>query len=250
MVLGTCPLCQTSGVELEKSHMMPAALYGKRNKDYELTTINGSSMTQEQMRQPLLCGKCEDRFDQNGESHVLKVIAPKAGKRFPLADRMSVAFPRDFDGQLCRFYAPDFDIDVVQFTYFAVSVVWRATQTQWMMPDGTMTQKQELGAFQENMRRYLTGETFFPSDMGVIVIVSSDEESRRRFFHPAGFVEGRCINFRFVARGICFRVMMGYQMWPALREASCTSPLRPIWFGNCEKQLERCKVITKRQDAA
>lgn len=28
------------------------------------------------------------------------------------------------------------------------------------------------------------------------------------------------------------------------------SPLHPIWFGNCEKQLERCKVITKREDAA
>ena len=134
MSAATCPLCQTSGVELENSHMMPASLYGKRKRDYELTTINGSLTTQEQMRQPLLCGQCEDRFDRNGESHVLNLIAPKAGKRFPLAEKMAVAPPRDFDGQIARVYALDFDIDVAKFSYFAISVVWRATQTRWKMP--------------------------------------------------------------------------------------------------------------------
>jgi hypothetical protein len=201
------------------------------------------------MRQELLCGKCEDLFDENGESHVLSLIAPKAGKRFPLVERIAVAPPRDFDGEIARLYAPDFDIDVAKFTYFAVSVVWRATQTQWIMPDGTLTQKQELGQFQENMRRYLIGETPLPTDMAVIVMVSCDEESRRRFYHPAGVVEGGCINFKFVARGVFFRVMMGRQMWPVLRDASCTSPFKPIWFGNCERLLDRCKVVTRREAA-
>jgi hypothetical protein len=228
--------------------MMPAALYGDRKKDFELTTMNGTLMTKTQMKQPLLCAVCEQRFDQNGETHVLEVIAPKNRKAFPLHDRMRVAYARDTDPSISRFYGPDFNLDMDKFTYFAVSVVWRAAAPRWLMPDGTFTQEVSLGTFQENMRRYLLAEAPFPGDMGVIVIVCSDLESRRRFFHPGGFVEARCINFRFLARGVYFRVMMGYQMTADVREASCTSPLKCI-YGDCEKlTLERNVIPAARQN--
>jgi hypothetical protein len=123
-----------------------------------------------------------------------------------------------------------------KFAYFAISVVWRITACQWKMQDGNLTQEINLGSFQENMRRYLMAEISLPADMAVIVIVCSDEALRRSFFHPAGFIEGDCINFRFLARGVLFRVMMGYPMLPALRQSSCTSPLKCIWYGDCEKR--------------
>jgi hypothetical protein len=222
--------------------MMPAALYPRRKAEFEMTTPSRTFATTIQIEQPLLCHECEQRFNRNGESHVLDVIAPKSYKRFPLHDRMRVAYARDSDRSVSRFYGPDFGIDTDTFSYFAVSVVWRAAAAQWLMPDGTLTQHIELGAFQENLRRYLLGETLLPPDMAVIVIVCSDEESRQRFFHPAGFVEAGCINFRFLARGVLFRVMMGYQMWPYLREQSCTSARKCIWYGDCEKRtLEAVK---------
>jgi hypothetical protein len=98
------------------------------------------------------------------------------------------------------------------------------------------------------MRRYLLGETPLPLDMAVIVIVCSDAESRTRFFHPSGFVEAGCINFGFLARGVYFRVMMGYQMSPYLRYHSCTSPLTCIWHGDCKRRtLETAGFFEKRQ---
>ena len=236
MHLGTCKLCLKEA-NLLQSHLLPAALYGDKKKEYEVTTSAGTIKTMIQMRHRLLCHECEQRFDRNGESHVLQAIAPKSRKRFPLHDRMRVAYARDNDQSVSRFFGPDFDLDMEKFAYFAISVVWRVAATRWMMPDGNLTQEVDLGTFQENMRRYLLGEVPLPSDMAVIVIVCSDRESRMRFFHPGGHVEAGCINFRFLARGVLFRVMMGYQMWPYLRDNSCTSPLKCIWYGDCKRRV-------------
>ncbi len=79
------------------------------------------------------------------------------------------------------------------------------------------------------------GEIPLPGDMAVLVIVGSAEASRKSFFHLAGFIENGCINFRSLARGVLFRMMMGYQMSPYLRQSSCTSNLNCIWYGDFEK---------------
>ena len=99
------------------------------------------------------------------------------------------------------------------------------------------------------MRRYLVGETPLPSDMAVIVMVSCDEESVVASTIRLAGVESDSHQFQICGTRRFFRVMMGYQMWPALREASCTSRLQPIWFGNCERLLDRCKVVTRREAA-
>jgi hypothetical protein len=230
-----------------KSHLLPAALYAGKSKEYEIATVEGTFLTTIQVKQPLLCFDCEQRFSNNGESHVLQAIAPKSRKRFPLHDRMRVAWARDDDGYISRFHGPTFDLDMDKFAYFAVSVVWRIAAARWPMPNGALTEEHNLGTFQENMRRYLLGEIPFPADMAVIVIVCSDLVSRTRFFTPGSFIEANCINFRFLARGVTFRVMMGYQMLPYLKEQCCTTPLKPIWYADCEKRtLERNIVPQKR----
>lgn len=221
---------------LIKSHLMPAALYGIRKRDFEIITATGTLKTQVQMKQPLLCRDCEGRFDKGGESHVLEMIAPKSRRAFPLHDRMRIAYPRDSDPSISRFYGPDFGLDMDKFAYFAISVVWRLAATQWEMQDNSQTRPLNLGSFQENMRRYLLGETPLPSDMAVIVIVCNDAKSRETFFLPCRSVEAGCLNFRFLARGIFFRVLVGYQMWPSLKEASCTSRFKCIWYGDGERR--------------
>jgi hypothetical protein len=251
MEIGTCKLCLNEGIPLHKSHMMPAALYGDRKKEFEISTYSGTFKTKEQIKRPMLCQECEQRFDQGGETHVLETIAPRNRKAFPLHERMRVAYARDSDSSTARFYGPDFDLDMNKFAYFAISVVWRAIACQWPMPDGNLTQEINLGTFAENMRRYLLGETPLPVNMAVVVIVCSDSESRRGFFHPTGFVEAGCINFRFLARGIVFRVMMGYQMSPYLRAQSCTSPLKCIWYTDCERRtLEAWNLPVNKTESA
>lgn len=222
---------------------MPAALYkrgkrkkGKNGKTFEVTTHLGVLETEAEIEQPLLCHGCEQRFDQRREAHVMNAICPKTGNWFRLNDLMRIAYARDSDASISRFYGPDFDLDMDKFAYFATSVIWRAAACQWTMQDGTLPQEVDVGVFQENMRRYLLGEMSLPANMAVIVIVCSDLASRERSFHPAGFFEANCVNFRFLARGVTFRVMMGDNIGPDLRQSSCTSSLKCIWYADCEKR--------------
>jgi hypothetical protein len=216
---------------------MPAALHrGGKTDLVEVSTPTMTLRTTTHIKQFLLCAECEELFDQGGETHVLKVVAAKNKKSFPLHDRMRVACARQHDPSISGFYGPDFELDMDKFAYFALSVIWRLGAARWEMQDGTLTREVNLGEFQARMRRFLLGEIPFPSDMAVIVIVCSDLESRKWVFHPAGFVEGGCLNFRFLARGLFFRVMFGYRMSSFLREQSCTSPRKWIMYADCEKR--------------
>src|SRR4051812_15526269 len=148
MAVGICKLC-LQDKSLLSSHMMPAALYRSgRKREFEAITCSGTLETDIELKQPLLCRECEQRFDQGGESHVLEQIAPKSRRTFPLRERMRVAYSRDADSSSSRFFGPDFGLDMEKFTYFAISVVWRAAAAQWRMQDGNLTRQMNLGAFQ------------------------------------------------------------------------------------------------------
>ena len=106
-----------------------------------------------------------------------------------------------------------------------------------------------MGQFAEGMRRYLLGETEFPSNMCVIVMVCSDEPSRRTWTIPTMFVQAGCQNVAFDVRGIRFRVMMGHL--PSFSvEADCRGPLRPIFLADCEKRTQESWDNTKAAQAA
>lgn len=89
----------------------------------------------------------------------------------------------------------------------------------------------ELGQFAEDMRRYLLGETPFPVDMAVIVMVCKDEYSRRLWNVPHAFVGAGCLNVVFDARGMRFRILMGHVPWFAA-EADCRGPSKPIFLAD------------------
>ncbi len=144
---------------------------------------------------------------------------------------MKVASARDTDRSAPRHDARDFDVDTEKFAYFALSVAWRRTIHEW----NPALPRLELGQFAEDMRRYLLGEILFPSNMSVLVMVCSDQVSRRMWTVPTPFVEAGCLNVAFDVRGIRFRVMMGHL--PAFaREWDCRGPQRPIFLADCEKK--------------
>lgn len=232
---GTCKLCLKKK-DLQESHYMPSALYPPRNGQFEYTTPVKIGRSAEHSRQYLLCHDCEQRFNRHGESEVLRAIAPKSMKRFPLHEQMRLAPPRESDSSVSRFAGYEFGLDMDKFAYFTLSVVWRAMVIRWTKPDGTLTSALELGGFEEPIRRYLLGETPFPPDTAVIVIVCSDDESRKAWYPPAPFVEANCLNFRFLARGVCFRAMMGRHLPEYFRESCCASPRKCIFYANLERK--------------
>jgi hypothetical protein len=236
-IAGSCKLCLQER-ELLESHFIPAALY-PRGKELQFLSSDGVGTVTEEMKAHLLCRDCEMRFDQNGESEVLRWIVPKLTKRFPpLFERLRLACPREQTPDLARFAGYDLGFDMDKFAYFAVSVAWRASVHDWTLPNGTTMQRIPLGQFGEDMRRYLLVETSLPPAMAVIVIVSSDEQSRKMWFVPDEWVEANCLNVRFITRGIMFRVMMGYQMPRLFQDLSCTSPRKCIFYGNAEKRIK------------
>ena len=84
MPKGTCRLCRKEA-RLMKSHMMPAALYGDRKKDYELTTLNGTTKTKVQMKySPCSALTANSGSTGMGKRNVSRsAIALKNRKAFP-----------------------------------------------------------------------------------------------------------------------------------------------------------------------
>ena len=242
---GVCKLC-LEVKKVYKSHYMPAALYPKR-KNLKYATRSGTGPLEKQIKTPLLCFDCEQRFDQNGESEVLRCVNPK-GKRFPLGEMLKVALPREYDPQLSRYSGADIGVDMDKFAYFVISIIWRGAVHDWVMPEGTVRPHEELGGFLEPMRLYLLERAPLPPDTSVIVIVSGDDESRKVWTMPSVHVEANSLNFRFLTFGVFFRAMMGWPMPDFFRDRCCTSPRKCVFYGSAKHRMPEIMQIF--EDAA
>ncbi len=242
MPRGICKLCLKTK-KLTKSHFMPAALYSKKASSAYATRTNIGPSNRE-IKAWLLCCDCEQLFNENGESEVLRYTNPK-GPRFPLHEMLKVGLPREYHPDLSRFSGADFGVDMDKFAYFAISVAWRGAVHDWIMPDGTVDDRYELGEFVEPMRVYLLGKA--PS-AGYCrdVVVSTDDEARRVWITPATHVEMNCLNVRFLTFGVFFRVMMGYGMPQFFRNHCCTSPRKCLFSGSDKHRMPEIMRLFER----
>ena len=78
---GECRLCRATG-ELRVSHFMPKAAYKiiKESDGESPVVVNAdvSLQTDRQMKDYVLCPKCEERFNKNGENWVMKYCSRNA----------------------------------------------------------------------------------------------------------------------------------------------------------------------------
>jgi len=219
---------------------MPAALYPKNAKELLFTTQVATHTERFEVKQYLLCSSCEQRFSNNGESEVLRLVAPKLVPRkpheFPLLDRLTTKTRfHDADG-LRAYEAKDVDVDDEKFAYFALSLAWRASVASWELPGGQWTTMIDLGAHQEVLRRFLLGETLFPQDIAIIMTVCTDEETRRNWIVPTRSPQEGCETIVFSSCGFLLRVWFGPGI-PERFRRSClrTSAHRPIFLTDCEE---------------
>ena len=245
-----CPLCQiTKQVgAFRKSHFIPAGLYHSGKKGLQYGTRTGTGRLNREIKDLLLCSTCESVLDDGGESFVLSQIAAKVTKEFPLHSKLSLALPRESYPDISRFSGDDLGIDMEKFAHFALGVVWRAAIHDWTMPDGMILPRQAIGDFESPIRNYLLGGEF-PPDTSVIVIVCRDDHSRRIWNTPTILIEANCLNFRFLARGVFFRVMMGYQMPQAFRDMSCNSPRKCLFYGSAAHRMPEIMAVFEASKA-
>jgi hypothetical protein len=213
---------------------MPAALYPKNRR---LTSFTQSTTTPDPMevKAYLLCGECEEKFNRNGESEVLRWVAPKAPRKgsFPLLEKLKSAQILFAGPDLTLYAGPSVGISTDKFAYFAISVLWRAAVHRWTLPDGTLTTRHELGVYEEQIRRFLMGESPFPSEAVVVVTVCTDPLSRGHWFHPTFGMEEGCMTFPFLALGVIFRVWLGSMIPERIRGICCCSSPDKVICSTC-----------------
>lgn len=236
-VIGRCKLCLQEK-QLHESHLIPNALYAPGKKGIQFATRTQSGHNPEHLKAHLLCFECEQRFDRLGESEVLRWLAPKARRQFPLHDRLRVAVPWGEVRPYSIYKGADVGLDTEKFTYFTLSVAWRRSIHDWMNFDGTRLPSWNLGAFGEQLRTFLVGDAGFPPDTAVMIIVCSDEYTRQFWTGPATDVVYNCLGFEFLARGVYFRGLMGRHLSPNFHRLSCASPYGRILHGHCRNMTE------------
>jgi len=216
---------------------MPAALY-PRAKTIIFATQSATGLGPSEVKAHLLCSECEERFNEYGESDVLRLLAPKATrKRLPLLARLENATPlRVLPGELTVYSGPSVGIDPCSFAYFALSLAWRAAVHRWTLPDGSESTLIDLGHHEEPTRHYLLQEGPFPSDTAVVMSVCRDEASREIWIAPGDGIrhDYGCSVIRMQLLGLILVVWLGATIPDHIRQLCCCSSLeRPFIVAAC-----------------
>jgi hypothetical protein len=183
--------------------------------------------TSKQLQDYLLCDECERRFTAHGENWVARQVYD--GRNFPLLDRLNAEVPLHATPHLQIFSGADVGIDTGKLAYFALSMAWRASVHKWLMPDG-MTTSINLGVHQEPIRRFLLGESEFPTHVVVVVTACTDWVSQSTVFPPSAVPENPLTIFSSLVRGIGFRVLVGKNLPPEIRETCCFASRKKVIF--------------------
>jgi hypothetical protein len=247
LMTGVCKLC-LKPKELQDSHFIPAAMYKyardpdvtKKNRNPVLVTAKATITTSKQITDYVLCACCEDLFNKNGESWMLKQVWN--GKRFPLRDRLGAALPLQHYtlANTVAFSGAATGIDTDKLGYFALSVIWRAGVHQWDIPLVGKTTVLNIGTVEEPMRQFLLGEAAFPTNVAILAAVCTDPYSRGLFYRPAQTTGLPGTSFVMLTLGVHFMVFTGDSIPPILRQMCCVkSAAKVIFQRDCsQKALE------------
>ncbi len=126
-------------------------------------------------------------------------------------------------------------LDMERLAYFALSVFWRASVHRWRVHDGSIVFN-SLAAFEEPIRRYLTGQAGFPPDVSLVAIACTDYGSQGSFFTPARIRGEQYTGHGMLVRGVHFRMFTGTNFPQILRNVCCyTARQRPIMKASCQR---------------
>jgi hypothetical protein len=241
MPQGQCKLCLKIK-DLQDSHFMPASLYratrnpGASNPNPTVMTSRGTVQTSQQMKDFLLCMDCEDLFNQQGERYVLGQVSRRG--RFPFLETLQKATPTKIAAGFTWYdivAVPN--VDREKLGYFALSVFWRAAVHVWRKPDPA-PEPIDLGPYEETLRKYLLGQTRFPANVVLFVIVCTDTVSQDSFHVPSRGRKEQDTTHTFQARGINFFMTIGKRIPETMRKnCSVTSVDKWIFLRSCEEKL-------------
>jgi len=209
-MFGNCRLCLQQS-ELQSSHLLPRALYrmiGMGSDRLHPNTVQLTSQSRkkssEQARRHILCSRCEQCFNENGERWVLRNCYRGRG-RFRLRAELRKRTP--LSGAEIEAYAASKD-EAARLGYFCLSAIWRASLCDWFCR-GEWYDQIDLGPYRDEIRKCLNGEVTFPNRVGVMVILSALEQPVLAMSLPSSYRNGSCHCHRFHIPGMTFVASVG-----------------------------------------
>lgn len=82
-----------------------------------------------QLKKPLLCRHCEEKFCKFGEDYSLSMV--NRNGTFKALDMVTAAPPRLKEGNFYTYFGTDVGLDMDALGYFAVSTIWRGAVASW-----------------------------------------------------------------------------------------------------------------------
>lgn len=216
MVEEKCGLCGTLAT-LQNSHLMPKSLYKiiTRNFNPHDTAPVWASKSQKsvlytnmQVTKKLLCKVCEDNFNKYGEKYVVGKCM-KNEQTFELKMMLDNSTPSIHVNGSSFFNPKDIDrLNTEKFMYFAASIVWRVTTTDWGVDDIADLNNSLPSEFRDSLQNYLLKRDVFPKNIYITVCVDNDSEPLPIMSLPTGDIE-KNMHMSFYIPGMKFNVFFG-----------------------------------------
>lgn len=238
--------------DLQDSHLLPSALY-KRFKEPRLKNPNplvvspGVAVPSSlEVRQYFLCRDCEDRFNRFGEKWAIANCSQPDGA-FPLHDNLT-AFPEAVRwGRVALYRGKGVaGIDPDQLSYFACSVFWRASATQWRNHHDRI----EMGPYEERFRLHLLGLAPFPECAALRLVISSPAAAKLLAVLPMTDRIGGMRCYTFYIPGMIFTLVLAQHIPVEFKQVTLNgSPDRPIGVSDDVYREAMTQVATALKSA-
>jgi len=181
-----------------------------------------------QLRQPLLCKLCEQRFNNGGERW-MAVNCARSTAKSKIQNALETATPFHISGPVRVYSCHSIpEVDANRIIYFATSVFWRAAVAPW---DGQPLL--DLGPYERQFADYLLSLSQFPRSGGLVVTVNDQATTKLSMIAPHGKTGPGFHQYSFFIPGLTFDLFVGGKL-PSLLDRSCIvrGPGQPIFLSD------------------
>ena len=248
MKRGFCKLC-VEEKPLCESHLVPAAIY-KYCWEGDLAPLRFTpdeiGHTDEELTAYLLCQKCEDLLNRDGENWLAPKLATVAGS-FPLYDLLAKNKPDIVDPHFLGYACGrNKDIGFRKITNFAIGVFWKASVYSWGAK--RIGPRIELGEYREAFRLFLIHKGKFPQHAALSVTFAPPEKAVIAFNVPDLRSKAPCHQYVFNIPGISFVLAVGKKIPPELRRMCfATNPLHYALVADLSHRIKRAVSLGTRK---
>jgi hypothetical protein len=231
--ISICGLCNEN--EPVKSHLIPKSTYRvvatkSKSNNPVLIRRDKSVKTSDQVWSSFLCTTCEHRLNEYGENHVLRNTYKKSGK-FKLQEILKKSSPEyEIDNTLVYSGNKIPSVKIDHFVHFAAGIFWKASAGKWCFLREPLKNNQLGNKYEEQLGKFLKGESLFPENMALTMSVSREIEPFPSIIFPVHEKRQGFFEHLFYIPGIEFILWVGNLIPDHIKEISISQTSGGAFF--------------------